>query len=83
MNETLLAASIAMGPDADSTFEIHATFPIKMPAGTTVHLEVEFHLDPEQRRQSPRSSCSRPRTWASPRIDLSGVGTAPSSQMKR
>jgi hypothetical protein len=41
VDETLLGATVG-GADADQ-FEVHAKFPMDMPAGNVVHIEVEFH----------------------------------------
>ena len=71
VDETIVSASIT-GEDADA-FEIHARFPMDMPGGETVHVEVEFH--PTKSGKASAELLIQTRDMGvSPAIELTGVG---------
>ncbi|HVY45479.1 MAG TPA: hypothetical protein VHB21_06345 [Minicystis sp.] len=74
VDEVLVGATVA-GEDADA-FEVRATFPIDMPAGATVHVEVEFH--PKRAGTASAELLIQTQDMGvSPAIDLTGDATVP------
>lgn len=70
VSETLVSAKI-MGPDADA-FDVHAAFPIDMPAGRTVHVEVTFH--PTKSGEAIAELVIETEAMGPSPIELNGVG---------
>jgi hypothetical protein len=73
VSETLMSARIT-GADADA-FDVHATFPIDMPAGKTVHVEVTFH--PTKTGEATAELVIETQAMGPSPIELTGVGIEP------